>query len=45
MNVICTLVVAISFVPSGAGISIPLWNVEATVVGAILFPNEEERVV
>ena len=31
--------VAIKFVPSGAGMSIPLCNVDAPVVGAILFLN------
>ena len=45
MNVISPLQVAISFVPSGAGISVPLWNVEAPEVGAVLFPNGDDIAV
>jgi len=28
-----------SFAPSGAAISIPVWNVDAPAVGASLFPK------
>lgn len=42
VKVISPLHVAIKFVPSGAGISTPLWKVEAPDVGAFLFPNGDE---
>ena len=42
VNVISPSQVAISAVPSGAGISVPLWNVDAPVVGATLFPNGDD---
>ena len=45
INVIWPLHVAINCVPSGAGISTPLWYVEAPLVGAVLFPKYDEITV
>lgn len=44
-NVICPSHDAIRVVPSGAGISIPLWYVEAPEVGAVRFPKYDEILV
>ena len=41
VKVISPSQIAISLVPSGAGISIPVWLIAAPVVGAVLFPKYE----
>lgn len=45
VNVIFPSYDAIKTVPSGAGISIPLWYVEAPDVGAVRFPKYDEILV
>ena len=41
LNVIIPSWTAINFVPGGAGISIPEWELDAPEVGETLFPNGE----
>ena len=36
---------AYNFVPLGAGTSIPLWKLDAPIVGEVLFPKPELNVV
>lgn len=41
VKVISPSQIAINLVPSGAGISIPVWLIAAPVVGAVRFPKYE----